>query len=658
MTFAAPIWLAFAAVLVLLSVSLLALGWRKRNTLLAQFAAARLLDTLTEKASLQRRLLKAGLIVASVGALALALARPQYGVDLLERKARGLDIVFVLDSSRRMLATDLRPNRLERAKLAMLDLIDRLESDRIGLVAFAGQAFLQTPPTLDYGAFRESLKATDPSFLSRGGSDLGQAIEEAAKAFPSENNVKVVILLTDGEDLGGQATTAARSAAAAGIQIFTIGIGTPAGDYLRVRNAAGSEEFVRDADGQPVRSQLDEPTLQEIAQLTGGSYTRLGSGSLNALYTSVLATLPREERESELQEVPRERFQWLLAAALIALMLEMLLRSRRPGAAQAAAILVTALLVSPQPAGASQEQSDNSFNQAHAALIEGDYAQAQQLYTEAMQQTEDRTLQRDALYNMGHATHQLGRKAYAQGDPQTALTEIRAAEALFSSALELDPGDASITQDLERLTKVREAIEQLLEQQQQQEQQDPQQTNEENPQSDPQQQQQPEQQETSEQTGENESGQQQADNQQNESGQQQGEPSGGGEASQPQENETTDESAAAESAPPESRPSQPARNQPGVGENQQNEQAESSDPAASAPEESGESTAPVPAVEEPTDGATEGAAGSAADTSARIPVDGMTLQEARDLLESLRGSEQILPFTQPAPGRGQPLQDW
>jgi len=145
MTFAAPIWLAFAAVLVLLSVSLLALGWRKRNTLLAQFAAARLLDTLTEKASLQRRLLKAGLIVASVGALALALARPQYGVDLLERKARGLDIVFVLDSSRSMLATDLRPNRLERAKLAMLDLIDRLLS-RLARTGATGRAPVEILP--------------------------------------------------------------------------------------------------------------------------------------------------------------------------------------------------------------------------------------------------------------------------------------------------------------------------------------------------------------------------------------------------------------------------------------------------------------------------------------------------------------------------------
>lgn len=665
MTFEQPIWLALTPLIAFISIGLIALGWRKRSHLLGRFAATRLLGNLTEKASLKRRLIKSALIVAALGTLALALARPQYGVEWSERKARGLDIVFALDSSKSMLATDLRPNRLERAKLAILDLIDRLESDRVGLVAFAGQAFLQTPPTLDYGAFRESLDATDPSILSRGGTDLGRAIDESAKAFPSENNVKVVVLLTDGEDLAGQAIEAARSAAGEGIQIFTIGIGTPEGEYLRVSNAQGIEEFVRDADGQPVRSQLDESTLQQIAQLTGGSYTRLGGGSLEALYESVLATLPRKERESELKEVPIERFQWLLAAALTFLILEMLLRNRRQGAPQTFSLLIALLLLSPNITEAKP------YNEAHAALTEGDYAKANQLYTEAMQQTEDRALQRDALYNMGHATYQLGRATYEEGDARAALKEIRSAEKLFESALELDPNDSAIKQDLERTRAVRETIEKLLEQQEQQDQQQQQQQDSqksedqessESESSENQDQQGSEQEnQESQQQEESESGQQeqqdpgesgqQEQNQQGDSGEQQPEQSG-----QSQEGEQNSESEA-EAEQDDSSQEQPGQAEAGENDPETNE-ANKSAATEDQPPEEGESSQPVPEVSEPEESEPGDEASGAGESANGVPIEGMTLKEAQDLLNSLRGKEEILPFAKPAPGRGEPLQDW
>ena len=296
MTFENQHWLTFTPLIVLLFAGLFAFGLRRREALLSRFAAARLLDQLTEKASQQRTLLKAGLVLLALALIGVALARPQYGVDWIERKARGLDIVFVLDSSKSMLATDLRPTRLDRAKLAIIDLVKRLESDRIGLVAFAGNAFLQTPPTLDYSAFRENLDSIGQTSISRGGSDIGRAIREAAKAFPKDNNFKVVILLTDGEDQELQAIDTAREVAKDGIKIYTIGIGTPEGEYLKVRNAQGTEEFIRDSSGQPVRSQLDERTLQKIAQLTGGSYSRLSDQSLNTLYNSVLTSIGEERR--------------------------------------------------------------------------------------------------------------------------------------------------------------------------------------------------------------------------------------------------------------------------------------------------------------------------------------------------------------------------
>ena len=159
MTFENPSGSIWHPLLALLAAGLLGYGLRQREQLLVALLPHRLLKQLTEQASHKRIGIKAALIALGLSAIAVALSRPQYGIEWSERKARGLDIVFVLDSSKSMLATDLRPTRLARAKLAILDLVERLESDRIGIVAYAGQAFLQTPPTLDYAAFRESLEA-------------------------------------------------------------------------------------------------------------------------------------------------------------------------------------------------------------------------------------------------------------------------------------------------------------------------------------------------------------------------------------------------------------------------------------------------------------------------------------------------------------------
>ena len=242
MNFENPVWLAITPLIVLSIAGLITLGLGRRDALLKEFAATRLLDQLIEKASLQRVLIKSSLVLLAATLIGISLARPQYGVKFVERKVRGLDIIFALDSSRSMLATDLRPTRLERAKLAIIDLVEQLESDRIGLVVFAGNAFLQTPPTLDYSAFRENLKSVGPSSISRGGSNIGQALREAVKAFPKDDNFKVVILLTDGEDLEEQAIDTAREVANDGIKVYSIGIGTPEGTYLKVRTENGVED--------------------------------------------------------------------------------------------------------------------------------------------------------------------------------------------------------------------------------------------------------------------------------------------------------------------------------------------------------------------------------------------------------------------------------
>jgi len=662
MTFENQIWLTLTPLIVLLFAGLFAFGLRRREALLSRFAAARLLDQLTEKASHQRTLLKAALILLAFALIGISLARPQYGVDWIERKARGLDIVFVLDSSKSMLATDLRPTRLDRAKLAIIDLVKRLESDRIGLVAFAGNAFLQTPPTLDYAAFRENLDAIGYSSISRGGSDIGRAIREAAKAFPKDNSFKVVVLLTDGEDQQQDAITAAREVADDGIKVYTIGIGTPEGDYLKISNAQGDDEFIRDSSGQPVRSQLDETTLQKIAQLTGGSYSRLSDQSLNTLYNSVLATLPREERQSELQEARIERYQWTLSIACILTVVEIFIRRRSnlslsllfllsassvctPIRSEAQDLPVKEIQELPMPvaedtpeilAEAPETDPRILYNQAHHQLTTGNYEQATQLFEQAIEHSTQRSLQRDALYNMAHASNQIGETALQAQDFEGAIERWKQAEALFRSANEIDTTDANSLEDAAATAARRTALEDLLKQQEQQEQ---------SSQEDEQEQQE------SEDSSDSEEGE---DNQESSDG----EDSSGDDQKQSEDSQTADED------------SEPQQGQSSDASDQQSEsEGEGSESDGQSGEQESESTRnPAEDMEQQTEDAADRAgsenealsaedlpanqataaeAGSD-DEAAEMTVQGMSISEAQDLLDSLRGEERLLPFSEPS----------
>jgi Ca-activated chloride channel family protein len=675
MTFENQFWLILTPVIVLMIAGLFAFGLRRREALLSRFAATRLLDQLTEKASHKRTLLKAGLILLAFALIGVALARPQYGVDWIERKARGLDIVFVLDSSKSMLATDLRPTRLNRAKLAIIDLVKRLESDHIGLVVFAGNAFLQTPPTLDYAAFRENLDSIGHDTITRGGSDLGQAIREAAKAFPQENNFKVVILLTDGEDQEQRAIETTREVAKDGIKVYAIGIGTPQGEYLKIRNEQGIEEFIRDANGQPVRSQLDESTLQEIAKLTGGSYSRLSDQSLNSLYNSVIATLPRKERESELQEARIERFQWAIAAACIFLVLEIFIRRRGKGSINMAAVLAACyLLLTPAPTEAQdaplelneqppkiayQESSDPRilYNEAYERLSAGEYEEAKRLYERVIETSKDLRLERDALYNMAHAANQIGETALQAQDFQAAIDNWKEAETLFKSANEIDPTDKASVDDAESTQARRKALEALIKEQEPQDQQSSENSDQEQQKSEDQSEegeqnqegqqdqesgerneQQPSEQQSSENqdsqdqdaNGEEQPGQEGSESEQGQNGKEQsGEKGSESDSSDASESEEPSEESGAEST------ANPA-------EDMQQQAASEGEESESEPnEDDGQSMQPVEA--------TEGENGETANSqSGSMTVEGMSVSEAQDLLDSLRGSERLLPFSEPS----------
>ena len=263
--------------------------------------------------------------------LILALARPQWGFDWEEVKQRGLDIVVAIDTSKSMLAEDIAPNRLARAKLAALELMQQAKSDRLGLVAFAGTAFLQCPLTIDDAAFRQSVEALDVNIIPQGGTALAEAIETALTAFKEGDNYKVLVLFTDGEDHDSGALEAAEKAAKAGLRIFTIGIGTAEGELLRIKDAQGGSDYVRDEQGNVVKSHLNERLLQQIAGATeGGFYLPLrGAKTIDTLYDQGLAKLPKSEHQEKFVRQYHERYHWPLAVAIVLLLVEMLFPERK-----------------------------------------------------------------------------------------------------------------------------------------------------------------------------------------------------------------------------------------------------------------------------------------------------------------------------------------
>ena len=275
---------------------------------------------------------KAVLVVAVVLFAALAMAQPRWGFEWREVKHKGVDVMVLLDVSKSMLTEDVRPNRLTQAKYAVQDLLGKLRGDRIGLIAFAGTAFVQCPLTVDYEAFRLTLKDADPRIIPRGGTAIGVAIRTALKAFEaSEGRDRAIVLITDGEETEGDALTAADEAAKAGVKIYAIGVGTAEGELIPVREEGKPMDFLKDREGKVVKSRLDEETLKQLALKTGGIYVRSAAGDfgIDTIYDKGIAQLQRKEYEARLQKQYFERFQWPLGMAFALLALESFVSDRR-----------------------------------------------------------------------------------------------------------------------------------------------------------------------------------------------------------------------------------------------------------------------------------------------------------------------------------------
>jgi Ca-activated chloride channel homolog len=476
-------------------------SWRKRQKLLTQFIHARLLPGLIVGVSPAREKIRLGCLVLAVVSVILALARPQWGFDWEETRQRGLDIVVAIDTSKSMLAEDIAPNRLARAKLAALDLMKQAKSDRLGLVAFAGAAFLQCPLTVDDSAFRQSVEALNVNTIPEGGTAIAEAIETASAAFKEGENHKVLVLFTDGEDQDSGALDAAKKAAATGMRIFTIGIGSAEGELIRITDANGHADFIRDEQGNVVKSHLNEALLQEIAGAANGFYLPLrGATTIDTLYEKGLAPLPKTESATKLVKRLHEHYHWPLAAAIALLLVEMFFPERRQKSKSAAlasrsrlveAAAIFILLILPAAGFGSstgsalreyragnfdealkdyqqllQRKSGDprlNFNAGTAAYRNRQFDEATKFFDQAIA-APDLTLQELGYYNRGNALYQLGDK---NPDPAKKTESWENALKDYEIAQKLAPQDADAKFNYEFVKK---KLEELKKQQQQQQQ--------------------------------------------------------------------------------------------------------------------------------------------------------------------------------------------
>jgi Ca-activated chloride channel family protein len=328
--FAEPRWL-WLAVLAPLALTVLQRysAWARRKQL-AQIAAPHFVKELTRSVSPVRRALKQVLLVLAAAGVGLALARPQWGEQTEVSHLFGQDTLFILDCSRSMLASDVAPSRLQRAKLAILDYVQRRGHGRVGLVAFAGEAFLQCPLTFDYGAFQDALMAIDDRTIPIPGTDVGRALDEAIHAMDKTQRPKLLVLLTDGEDLEQGGVRTAEALGKEGVVVFAVGVGTPAGGEIQMVNEQGKTELVRDSRGEVVRSRLDEPTLRAIAQTTHGAYYPLGPvGEGLAKVQLAVENLSAASSSAPARKLGVDRFHWPVAGVLVLLVAESLVGTRR-----------------------------------------------------------------------------------------------------------------------------------------------------------------------------------------------------------------------------------------------------------------------------------------------------------------------------------------
>jgi Ca-activated chloride channel family protein len=522
------IWLVPGVAVVLI------FGHWYRQGATARFAGRASVARLAGQSNLLLLWIKGFFVVAAVALVIFALAQPQWGKYWTTQRAMGRDILVAIDVSRSMLADDVTPSRLERAKADVRDLASAVEEasgHRLGLIAFAGTASLKCPLTQVVNHFRVILDGLDTRSVARGGTMIGDCIRQAIEAYDDKTqNFRDLILITDGEDMDSFPHEAAAAARDAGITIYTIGLGDPAqGSRIAVQDKAGQRSFL-EHEGQIVWSKLDERTLKDIAQTTGGAYIPAGTRAieLDRIFREVIEPKSKRDMNETQRERMHHRFQWFLAPAAILLLLDSLLRNTRkkPGPAPGNAArtpshavapahgkqsllpatgLLAMLLIALSPpafaddagslvrqgirlyeagkyaeAGAKFGEAANLaptspiplFNQAAAQFQAGDYAGAAKLYEQARIHAPTDLRQR-INYALGNC--HLQQAMQSQNQPAQASQQAKTATEFYRDAIDSPAtarSNSTATSDAARYNlELAKRLIQLMQQQQQQEQQ-------------------------------------------------------------------------------------------------------------------------------------------------------------------------------------------
>ena len=526
LTFSEPAWF-FALAIVPVVAALYLWSQRRSDSLLSKVVAPRLRSQLAGTVSKGRRTLKSAVILAVFGLISLALARPQMGFVQREVKQRGRDVIVAIDTSRSMLATDVAPSRLARAKLAAQDLLRLVRGDRVGLVAFAGSAFLQAPLTLDYNAVFTSLEELDTAVIPKGGTNIAEAIRIAEQAFgKGEGQTRALVILTDGEELDADGVAAAKRAGELGVRVFTIGIGSAEGSLIPLPSDEGGTDFVRDTAGKPVQSKLDEKRLKEIAKAGGGFYEPLGAEAARSIFENGILKLEQAETGILSARQPIERYQWPLSMAVGLLALWLLLGDRKKAIVLrkgATTLFLFAFSVSLATAatGLEEYQAGNfdesqaeferrlqaapqseklHFNAGAASYKLGDFAKAVDHFTQSLL-SGDPKLREDSSYNLGNA---LVRRGEAAKGNEEKKADWKNAIQHYSEALKLDPQNKQAEENREIVKKMLDDLEKQEKEQQQKQDQQQQKQDQQQQKQDQQQQKQDQQQQKQDQQQQNE----------------------------------------------------------------------------------------------------------------------------------------------------------
>lgn len=303
--------------------------WKKRTQ--KKFADAPLLKRLSPDTSTFKPVLKLVTLLLAFTCLALALVNPKIGTKLETVKREGVDIVFAVDVSKSMLAEDITPNRLEKAKRLISEILDQLAGDRIGIIAYAGEAYPQLPITTDYAAAKMFLQGMNTDMLSSQGTAIGDAINMASGYFNDEEQTnKILVIVSDGEDHEKNIEGPIEELTQKGIRIVTIGVGTPKGGPIPIKRSGITETFKKDRQGEVVITQLDETTLKDIAGESNGAYINgQNTSEVVSFMKDYLGKLDKKEYETKQFADYKSQFQWFLGAAILFLILDLLFLERK-----------------------------------------------------------------------------------------------------------------------------------------------------------------------------------------------------------------------------------------------------------------------------------------------------------------------------------------